>query len=319
MAEKKQFILRRVKDELGKVVVGQETLIEEVVICLFAEGHLLLRGLPGLAKTTVIRALARAFGVDFKRVQFTPDLMPNDLIGYEILEENRGKRMMKFVQGPIFTQFLLADEINRTPPKTQSALLQSMSEGEVAVMGKSVPIGKPFLVMATQNPIEQEGTYPLPEAQLDRFMFLVNATYPSVDEEAKIATLDSEKNLLSLRQVLSSSELLRHIEQCKNITIAEPVIRWIVRIVQASRPQSDVSIPEVKQYVHYGASPRASQYIVHASRAYAYLENKKAVERHHIEQVAYPVLRHRIQMNFNAEADGMSSDRLIALLLKLKL
>ena len=311
-------LIANIHKELSKVIIGQEDIIRDIVICLFSEGHLLLRGLPGLAKTTMLRALAEVFGANFKRVQFTPDLMPSDLIGYEMLDEKKGKRLMAFMPGPLFTQFLLADEINRTPPKTQSALLQAMSEREVAVMGQSRPLERPFIVMATQNPIEQEGTYPLPEAQLDRFMFLLNVSYPSYEEEVGIALSNTEKTLPSLKPVMSPKELLGHIQAVSRVKIADAVVKWIVKLVQATRPETPAASKEVKEYVEYGASPRASQNIIRSAQAFAYLEGKKAVEKHHITGVLGPILRHRILLNFNAEADNVSTDSLIESLKKMK-
>lgn len=312
-------LITKINKELSKVIVGQEEIIRDIIICLFSEGHLLLRGLPGMAKTTMLQALSNVFGAKFKRVQFTPDLMPSDLIGYEMLDEKKGKRLMEFVPGPIFTQFLLADEINRTPPKTQSALLQAMSERKVAVMGNSRPLERPFIVMATQNPIEQEGTYPLPEAQLDRFMFLVNVDYPSYEEEVLIALSNSEKNLSLLNTVMSSKELLKHIQAATKVKIASTVVKWIVKLVQASRPENEFATKEIKHYVEYGASPRASQNIIGAAKSFAYLEGKKVVEKHHITEVLGPILRHRIQLHFNADVDNITTDSLIAELKKIKL
>lgn len=312
-------LITKINKELSKVIIGQENIIKDIVICLFSEGHLLLRGLPGMAKTTMLQSLAKVFGTDFKRVQFTPDLMPSDLIGYEMLDEKKGKRLMEFIPGPIFTQFLLADEINRTPPKTQSALLQAMSERKVSVMGNSRVLERPFIVMATQNPIEQEGTYPLPEAQLDRFMFLLNVDYPSYEDEVMIALSNSEQKLSSLNSVMSSKELLKHIKTASEVKIASPVVKWIVKLVQATRPGSDFATKEIKHYVEYGASPRASQSIIQAAKSFAYLEGKKAVEKHHITEVLEPILRHRILLHFNAEADNVNVDTLIVELKKIRL
>ena len=304
-------LINKIQKELSKVIIGQEKVIRDVTICLFSEGHLLLRGLPGMAKTTIVRSLSQVFGVDFKRVQFTPDLMPSDLVGYQVLNENKGRKLMEFVSGPIFTQFLLADEINRTPPKTQSALLQAMSEREVAVMGKSKPLERPFIVMATQNPIEQEGTYPLPEAQLDRFMFLLNIGYPSYQEEVSIALSNNEEKIASLKPIMTAKTLLGYIKATSEIKIADSVIKWIVKLVQSTRPETKFAGKQVKEYVEYGASPRASQNIIRGAQAFAYLEGKKVVEKHHITEILAPILRHRIQLNFNAEADNINIDNLI--------
>ncbi len=315
----KSNLINKIEKELSKVIVGQKKVIRDITICLFSEGHLLLRGLPGMAKTTMLRSLAQVFGVDFKRVQFTPDLMPSDLIGYQILNENKGRKSMEFISGPIFTQFLLADEINRTPPKTQAALLQAMSEKEVAVMGESRSLKRPFIVMATQNPIEQEGTYPLPEAQLDRFMFLLNVEYPSYQEEISIAVSKSEEKIILLKPIMTAKTLLDHIKATSEIKIADSVVHWIVKLVQATRPETKFANKEVKEYVEYGASPRASQNIITGAKAFAYLEGKKIVEKHHITEILSPILRHRIQLNFNAEADNINVDALIKNISNMKL
>ena len=318
---KAKNILVKIKKEIAKVIVGQNALIEDIAICFFAQGHCLIRGLPGLAKTTVVKAIARAFGMDFNRVQFTPDLMPSDLIGYEVLEEIKSKKQFKFIKGPVFSQILLADEINRTPPKTQSALLQAMQEREVTVMGKVHQLSLPFLVLATQNPIEQEGTYPLPEAQLDRFMFLLNVNYPGFEEEMEVVKTSgsSSDHLENIKTLFSFAELQKHLGAVEKIKVADSVYKWIVKLVHATRPDSTFASSTVKEAVSYGASPRASISIVKAAKAFAYLEGIEAVERHHIQRVALPILRHRIILNFTGEAELGSSDKLIKEILKMKL
>ena len=312
-------LLSQIKSEIGKVIVGQEAIVEEIIISFFSRGHCLVRGLPGLAKTTLVRTISRVFGLKFSRIQFTPDLMPGDLIGYEVLEEIRGKKQMKFIPGPIFSQILLADEINRTPPKTQAALLQAMEEKEITVMGKSYPLEAPFLVLATQNPIEQEGTYPLPEAQLDRFLFLLNVDYPNFEEELSIVQTEIESKFEHVRTLFTQKEIIRYCQEAQNVQIAPEVLKWIVKLVHATRPGSEKASAMALKYVSYGASPRASKGIVTAAKVFAYLEGKKAVEKKHIERIAYPILRHRIVLNFSGEAELKSTDDLIREILKIKL
>lgn len=309
----------RIHAALAPVVIGQGELVDQVVISLLASGHILIMGLPGLAKTLLVKSVSHLFHAHFNRVQFTPDLMPSDLIGFEILDDKKGSREMKFIEGPIFSNILLADEINRTPPKTQAALLQAMQEGEVTVMGKKYSLPKPFLVMATQNPIEQEGTYPLPEAQLDRFLFLLTVSYPSLEDEVKIATQDHSKEAKALSAEFSKSDLLHMQQEVGKVQVAAKVSEWMVRLIRATRPDSEAPVSEVKEFVRIGASPRASQLLIHAAKAAAFLEGSKMVERHHVEKVIHPVLRHRILLNYSGESESMSVDKIVDRLLKIKL
>ncbi|MBN8215885.1 MAG: MoxR family ATPase [Spirochaetes bacterium] len=312
----------RIQQALGGVILGQADLIDLVLIALLAEGHVLLQGLPGLAKTLLVRAVARLFDVSFNRVQFTPDLMPADLTGFELLDEKKGVKEMRFVEGPAFAHVLLADEINRTPPKTQAALLQAMQEGEVTVAGRRHPLPKPFLVLATQNPLEQEGTYPLPEAQLDRFLFLVKVGYPSYEDEVRIASLEGSAQgdpTAHLKPVYSREELLRMQAEAQQVAVAPEVMRWMVKLVHATRPESPFATDEVKEFVRVGASPRGSRLLVQAARAAAWLDGKKAVEKPHVERVLYPVLRHRLVLGYAAAAQNMDADRILQKIAKLGL
>ncbi len=309
----------RIHTALGPVVIGQTDLIDQVVISLLAGGHILLMGLPGLAKTLLVKSVARLFHASFNRVQFTPDLMPSDLIGFEILDDKKGSREMKFIEGPIFSNILLADEINRTPPKTQAALLQAMQEGEVTVMGKKYSLPEPFLVMATQNPLEQEGTYPLPEAQLDRFLFLLTVSYPGFEDEMKIATQERGFAGKSLAAEFSRSDLIRMQGEVGKVQVAPKVLEWMVKLIRATRPDSEAPPSEVKEFVRIGASPRGSQLLIHAARAAAFLEGSKFVERHHVEKVIHPILRHRILLNYSGESESVSADKIVDRILKIKI
>ncbi|MHB1843950.1 MAG: AAA family ATPase [Deltaproteobacteria bacterium] len=297
----------RLEAEIGKRVVGQKAVIEHLLIGLFAHGHCLFVGVPGLAKTLLISTLAEVLDLRFNRVQFTPDLMPSDITGTDILEEDRatGRRGFRFVQGPLFANLILADEINRTPPKTQAALLQAMAEGRVTAGGRTYALEQPFLVFATQNPIEQEGTYPLPEAQLDRFMFLVDVGYPSAEEELQIVKTTTGAATDEPRPVLTPAEILRLQALVPRVPVADHVIRHAVDLVRRSRPKSPGAPDFVDRYLSWGAGPRASQYLVLAAKARAILDGRFAAEIEDVRAVARPVLRHRLIPNFHAEADGV--------------
>jgi MoxR-like ATPase len=313
----------RVKQEMSKVVVGQNEIVESMLISLLCRGHVLLHGVPGLGKTLMARTLARTLEMEFRRVQFTPDLMPADITGTDVMEEDQatGKHRVSFMPGPVFTNFLLADEINRTPPKTQAALLQAMQEGEVSVGRETYKLKPPFFVVATQNPIEMEGTYPLPEAQLDRFMFNLRVQYPSVDEEAQIIKGTTTTLAAHADKVLSSDEVLRLQDLVRGVPVADSVIRYTARLVAATRPGAmqagGKSLDSVHKYLAYGASPRASQYLVLGAKGRAILAGKYHVDFADIQALAAPVLRHRLVLNFHARADGLDADVLVDRLLKL--
>jgi len=311
--EKLQHGYQSMRTELGKVIVGQEAVIEELLIALFCRGHALLMGVPGLAKTLLISTLSRTLGLSFSRIQFTPDLMPSDITGTEVIEEDKstGSRTLRFVRGPVFANVILADEINRTPPKTQAALLEAMQEHQVTAGGKQHRLPEPFFVLATQNPIEQEGTYPLPEAQLDRFMFNINVGYPSEDEEFQIVRLTTMSRQVDLKHVLSGEEVLALQEIVRKVPVADHVIRYALQFSRLTR-RGEGNCPDfVNEYVAWGAGPRASQYLILAGKARALLKGRYHVSTEDIRQVAFPVLRHRIVTNFNAEAEGVKSDSIV--------
>jgi len=299
--------------ELGKVIVGQEQVIEYLLIAMFARGHGLLVGVPGLAKTLMISTLARSLDLSFNRVQFTPDLMPADITGTEVIQEDKatGERSFRFLRGPIFANVILADEINRTPPKTQAALLEAMQERQVTAGGEKRELPHPFFVLATQNPIEQEGTYPLPEAQLDRFMFEITVDYPTEQEEFDILRLTTAPHGAELEPVLSGEDIAALQELVLKVPIADHVIRYAMQLARATRV-GKAEVPEfIQRYVRWGAGPRAGQYMILGGKARAVLNGRYYVSTEDIRQVAHPVLRHRIITNFNAEADGVTTDRLI--------
>jgi MoxR-like ATPase len=311
--EKLQKGYHALKSELGKVIVGQEAVIEELLIALFCRGHALLVGVPGLAKTLLISTLSKTLGLSFNRIQFTPDLMPSDITGTEVIEEDKttGGRVLRFVRGPIFANVILADEINRTPPKTQAALLEAMQEHQVTAGGKMHRLPQPFFVLATQNPIEQEGTYPLPEAQLDRFMFNINVGYPSEEEEFQIVRLTTMNRKIELDHILSGEEIIQLQETVRKVPVADHVIRYALQLTRLTRV-SEGGVPDfIKDFVGWGAGPRASQYLILAGKARALLKGRYHVSTEDIRQVALPVLRHRIVTNFNAEAEGMRSDAIV--------
>ena len=305
------------KEELHKVIIGQDAVIDQMLAAIFTGGHCLLVGVPGLAKTLIVSTIARILDVKFKRIQFTPDLMPSDITGTNVLDEtDTGRREFRFVHGPVFTNVLLADEINRTPPKTQAALLQSMQEREVTVGQETYALPDPFFVIATQNPIEQEGTYPLPEAQLDRFMFNVKVDYPDLDEEQKILEVTSSGEEVETRKVLSPKAIVFLQRQINQIEAGSLTINYAARLVRATRP-GDESAPEfVRQLVDWGAGPRAGQFLLAGGKAMAAMAGRPSVSMEDIRRVANPVLRHRISTNFQAQAEGMTSDDLIDRLIK---
>ncbi|MBD3673932.1 MAG: MoxR family ATPase [Planctomycetaceae bacterium] len=300
------------QEELGKVIIGQEEVIEQLLAAIFTGGHCLLVGVPGLAKTLLVSTIARILDVSFKRIQFTPDLMPSDITGTNVLDENDdGRREFRFVQGPVFTNILLADEINRTPPKTQAALLQAMQEHEVTIGQTTYDLPDPFFVIATQNPIEQEGTYPLPEAQLDRFMFNVKVDYPNLDEEEQILDLTSRGEKADVRKVLSAKSILYLQNQIKQIEASPLTINYVARLVRATRP-SDGSAPDfIQEMIDWGAGPRAGQYLIAGGKAIAAMDGRPSIALDDIRRVAIPVLRHRISPNFQAQAEGMTSEKII--------
>ncbi|MDE2039254.1 MAG: MoxR family ATPase [Elusimicrobia bacterium] len=314
--------LRRAKDDiieqLGSVIVGQRQAIEELLICLFARGHCLLQGVPGLAKTLLVSSLSRILDLEFSRLQFTPDLMPSDVTGSEILQEDAAtrQRSFRFLPGPIFANMVLADEINRTPPKTQAALLQAMQEFHVTAGGQTRPLPLPFFVMATQNPIEQEGTYPLPEAQLDRFFLQIALDYPSLEEERRIVVETTGFREVKPRKVLEAARVLELQELVRRVPIAPSAVELAVALARRSRP-GDRSAPEaVKKWVSWGAGPRASQSLALGAKARALLAGRFAAAAEDVRAVAKPVLRHRIVLNFQAEAEGIGPDRLVDALLE---
>ncbi|MBS1490611.1 MAG: MoxR family ATPase [Bacteroidetes bacterium] len=300
--------LRTLKDEIGKVIVGQSDIIDQMLITFLAGGHALLEGVPGLAKTLMIRTLSEAIDLKFRRIQFTPDLMPSDIIGTEVLEEDHttGKRIFKFNHGPIFANIILADEINRTSPKTQSALLEAMQEFEVTYAGVSYKLEKPFFILATQNPIEQSGTFPLPEAQLDRFLLYIKVNYPTAEEEISILDSTTGKKRIEIKKVIDGSQLLAAQNLVREVHINHDLIEWVSRLVRATRAgQSESSF--VNEWVRWGAGPRAGQAMILTAKARALLRGNFSVTEEDIEKIAYPVLRHRILMNFKAEAEGVTS------------
>ncbi len=303
--------------EIKKVIIGQEDIIDELLIALFGGGHVLVTGVPGLAKTLLIKTVADILQVDFSRIQFTPDLMPADVVGSEVVEESAGGgRQLKFVKGPIFTNILLADEINRTPPKTQSSLLEAMEERQVTAAGVTYPMSKPFFVLATQNPIELEGTYPLPEAQLDRFMFKIELGYLSEDDEVKVVSQTTQTHDSGLAHPLSGEDILEFQRIARQVPAAEAVIKYAVRLVHASRPQSETAPDFVKDWVSWGAGIRASQNLILAGKVRALLLGRYNVSYGDVRALARSVLRHRVLLNFHAEAERVTTDDVITRLLE---
>lgn len=309
---------RAIKAEAGKVIVGQDEVLEQLLIAIFARGHCLLVGVPGLAKTLMIRTVADALSLSFSRIQFTPDLMPSDITGTEVISENKstGERQFKFLRGPIFANLVLADEINRTPPKTQAALLEAMQEHQVTVGGHRHHLEQPFFVLATQNPIEQEGTYPLPEAQLDRFMFQVLVEYPSEEDEFHIVRATTADHVPSIQKVFDAEHVLELQRIVRRVPVADHVIRFAMRLARATRPDRAVKSDVLKNYISWGAGPRASQFLILGAKTRAVLYGRYFASSDDVRAVARPVLRHRIITNFNAEADGITPDIIVDRLIK---
>ena len=301
------------KKEVAKVIIGQEKVIDRLLVCIFSRGHALLMGVPGLAKTLLIHSLSDMMSLSFNRIQFTPDLMPSDITGTDILQETDtpGRRAYEFVKGPIFANIVLADEINRTPPKTQAALLQAMQENCVNAGSHTFKLAQPFFVLATQNPIEQEGTYPLPEAQLDRFMFLIEVAYPEFDEEVRIARETTGGQLQKLSHVISGEEVLQFQNVVRRVPVPDHVYDYVVRLVRMSRPTLDGAADWVKKWVMWGAGPRAVQYLVLGAKAHAVLNGNYLVQLEDVDAIAEPVLSHRILTNFHAESEGVGSSDII--------
>jgi len=300
------------EQELHKVIVGQDDVIEQMFAAIFTRGHCLLEGVPGLAKTLMVSTLAKILDVHFKRIQFTPDLMPSDITGTNVLDEDEhGRREFRFVQGPVFTNILLADEINRTPPKTQAALLQAMQERQISVGRETYNLTDPFFTIATQNPIEQEGTYPLPEAQLDRFMFNIKVGYPTAEEEERILAVTSRNEKPDVRKVLSAKAIVNLQKLVNSVAVSEYIIKYVARVVRATRP-ADPSAPEfVRELVDWGAGPRAGQFLINGGKALAAMDGRFSIAIEDIRKIAIPVLRHRISTNFQAQAEGMTNEDVI--------
>ena len=296
------------KAEISKVIIGQEVVIDQVLISIFCNGHCLLVGVPGLAKTLLVQTISDCLGLNFNRIQFTPDLMPSDIIGSEILDKDRN---FKFLKGPIFSNIILADEINRTPPKTQAALLEAMQEKSITNSGNLYQLDKPFFVLATQNPIEQEGTYPLPEAQLDRFMFNVLLDYPSYNDELEIVKTTTSGTTPVLNMIINAHEIIAYQNLVRSIPINDSVLEYAVKLVSKTRPNSSNSDAVVNEFIEWGAGPRASQYMVLAAKCYALLNGKYTPDIEDVKAVAKPILRHRIVKNYKAESKGMSVDQII--------
>jgi MoxR-like ATPase len=298
--------------EIGKVIVGQDETIKNVLISIFSKGHCLLVGVPGLAKTLLVNTIADSLGLSFNRIQFTPDLMPSDIIGSEILDEQRN---FKFIKGPLFSNIILADEINRTPPKTQAALLEAMQERQITAAGKKYILDNPFFVLATQNPIEQEGTYPLPEAQLDRFMFNVWLDYPSFNEELQVVKQTTTSTTAKAQKVVSAEEIMFFQDLIRKMPVADNVIEYAVRLVSKTRLKSEHTTEVTKKYLQWGAGPRASQYLVMGAKCHAAIHGKYSPDIEDVKAIAEPILRHRIVRNYKAEAEGISSEEIIKQLL----
>ncbi len=310
---------RKIREEMSRAIVGQEQVLEELLMCIFARGHAILEGVPGLAKTLMVSSLAECLDLDFARIQFTPDLMPSDITGTEVIQEDKatGQREFKFLQGPIFNNIILADEINRTPPKTQAALLEAMQERQVSVGGNRMPMQDPFFVLATQNPIEQEGTYPLPEAQQDRFMFKIFVAYPQWQEEFDIIRLTTAVQNVQLDRVMTGEDIIRLQGIIRRVPVADHIIEYAMRLVRATRVLEGDTPEIVRDYVSWGAGPRACQYLILGGKVRAVLHGRFHVATEDIQAVAKPVLRHRIVTTFTADAEGYDADRIIEKLLEI--
>jgi len=311
LAEEVQQQFIALKKEISKVIIGQEEVVDTLLTAIFCKGHCLLVGVPGLAKTLLIQTISNALDMDFNRIQFTPDLMPSDILGAETLDANRD---FKFIQGPIFSNIVLADEINRTPPKTQSALLESMQEKSVTIAGKKYNLDEPFFVLATQNPIEQEGTYPLPEAQLDRFMFMINLSYPSFQTEMEVVKR-GKVDTASIQKVITKEKLLQYQSLITQVPVPDNVIEYAVKLVHKTRPQSEFAPEVTKEFLSWGAGPRASQFLIAGAKCHALLHGKFSPDIEDVKAIALPTLRHRIVRNFKAEAEGLSEADIITKLL----
>jgi MoxR-like ATPase len=309
--------LAELRQEVARVIIGQERVVEELLLAVLAGGHALLEGVPGLAKTLLVRTLAEATDLSFRRIQFTPDLMPSDILGTEVLEEDHvtGKRFFKFNRGPVFAQVVLADEINRTPPKTQAALLEAMQEGAVTYGGTTYPLERPFFVLATQNPIEQTGTYPLPEAQLDRFLLFIRVGYPSADDEREVLARTTGLETAPIRQVARAEDIIAAQRLVREVAISDPLLEYVTRLIRASRPDS-TEVAYVREWVRWGAGPRAGQAMILAAKARALLAGRFAVTPGDLSAVAAPVLRHRVLVNFRAEGEGLTADQVTRVLLE---
>jgi MoxR-like ATPase len=299
---------QQIRAEIGKVIVGQDEVLKFVLISIFSNGHCLLVGVPGLAKTLLVQTVARVLDLDFKRIQFTPDLMPSDIIGSEILGEDRN---FKFIPGPVFANIILADEINRTPPKTQAALLEAMQEKAVTTAGVTHKLSQPFFVLATQNPIEQEGTYPLPEAQLDRFMFNVALDYPTFKEELQVVKNTTGTNTQEIHPLLNAEQIIYFQQLVRNIPIADNVLEYAVRLVAKTRPNGELAGPQIKRLLNWGAGPRASQFLILGAKCHAVISGKYSPDIEDVQAIAKPILRHRIVRSYHAEAEGLSADDII--------
>lgn len=299
---------QQLKQEIAKVIVGQEEVVDQILISIFAGGHALLIGVPGLAKTLMVNTIAKALGLDFKRIQFTPDLMPSDILGSEILDENRH---FKFIKGPVFANIILADEINRTPPKTQAAMLEAMQERAVTVAGNHYKLSQPYFVLATQNPIEQEGTYPLPEAQLDRFMFAIHLEYPSFEEEVNVVKSTTSNNEVDINPMFAAKDIIEIQQLIRRVPVPDNVVEYAVNLVGKTRPNSSSAPEIIKNFVDWGAGPRASQNLVLAAKAHAIVNGKFSPDIENIQAVAIGILRHRIIKNYKAEAEGISEEHII--------
>ena len=313
LVEKLNETVQKIKQEIGKVIIGQDTIIDQLIISLLSKGHCLLIGVPGLAKTLLIKTLAEVMDLNFNRIQFTPDLMPSDITGTEIIEEDplSKKRNFRFIPGPIFANVILADEINRTPPKTQSALLEAMQEHKVTTAGTTYTLTEPFFVLATQNPIEQEGTYPLPEAQLDRFMFNLWLDYPSFEEEVKIVQTTTSEYIPKLNKIVTADEIISFQELIRKVPVADNVIEFAVKTANTTRPNNSISPKFIKDWVSWGAGPRASQYLILAAKTNAVISGRFTPNIDDVRFAMIPVLRHRIITNFSAEAEGINSVEVI--------
>jgi len=299
---------KQLRAEIGKVIIGQDKVVKFVLISIFSNGHCLLVGVPGLAKTLLVQTVSQVLDLDFKRIQFTPDLMPSDIIGSEILGEDRN---FKFIPGPVFSNIILADEINRTPPKTQAALLEAMQEKAVTAAGVTHQLAKPFFVLATQNPIEQEGTYPLPEAQLDRFMFNVSLDYPSFAEEMQVVKNTTGGNKTEVKHILNAEQIIYFQQLVRNIPVADNVMEYAVKVVAKTRPNGEFATPQIKRLLNWGAGPRASQYLILGAKCHAVINGKYSPDIEDVQAIAKPILRHRIVRSYHAEADGLSTDDII--------